>query len=97
MKIEAFKHEGVFPDGTFKNKVGAVNIKGGITFSELNGGCGSEGCHCSDGHWLVITKPRTLHGIVDGVTVAFEDRAEMEKFIHDVDLDFDAVVLLTAN
>lgn len=94
MKITAFKHEGVLFDGTFKDKEGVINVNGGIIFSELNGGCGLEGCHCSDGHWLVITKPRTNHGIVDGITVAFEDMEEMTKFINDVELDFDTIVLL---
>jgi len=42
MKIEAFKHTGVLPDGTFVNKPGAVKTKGGIVMSMSNGGCDIE-------------------------------------------------------
>ncbi|TXH42371.1 MAG: hypothetical protein E6Q97_35875 [Desulfurellales bacterium] len=48
--------------------------------SQENGGCEIDGCHCSDGHWLTIAKPRTEEGIVEGLKVQFENKSEMEQF-----------------
>ena len=80
MKIESFKWEGVKADGTFENEAGAVETKGKIVMSQDNGGCGIDTCHCSDGHWLTIVKPRTEDGIVEGLKVKFENKSEMEEF-----------------
>ncbi len=81
MKIEVFKHENVRPDGTFINEPGAVNVDGGITWSHPNGGCGLESCNCSEGHWVAICQPRSDNGVVEGISVKFENKAEMRRFI----------------
>ncbi len=86
MKIETFKHENVLPDGTFSDKLGAVETKGRIVMSATNGGCGSKGCHCSDGHWISIVKPRTEQGTIEGMKVKFDSKAEMNKFLNERDL-----------
>lgn len=86
MKIESFKWEGVKPDGTFENEAGAVETKGKIVMSQDNGGCGIDTCHCSDGHWLTIVKPRTEDGIVEGLKVKFENKSEMEEFFKSCEL-----------
>jgi hypothetical protein len=79
MKIESFKWEGVKADG-------AVETKGKIVMSQDNGGCGIDTCHCSDGHWLTIVKPRTEDGIVEGLKVKFENKSEMEEFFKSCEL-----------
>lgn len=81
MKVEAFKHEGVKPDGTFENKAGAVYTKGRIIMSRENGGCDLHGCTCSEGHWITIVEPRTEDGIVEGVKVMFDNKSEMDTFL----------------
>jgi hypothetical protein len=83
MEIRKFIHREVQPDGTIKNKGrqrGQIETSGGILISAKGGGCGSPGCHCSDGHWISISLPRTKNGIVQGLTVQFDSPAEMEKF-----------------
>ena len=85
MKIETKKHIGVKPDGTFKNKLGAVETKGKIIMS--NGeGCGLSGCKCSEGHWLTIVQPRTSKGVVKVVKVVFDDSKEMNGFLKNHEL-----------
>ena len=86
MKTLFFRHEEVKADGTFENKKGAVGTEGGIIMSMTGGGCDIVGCHCSDGHWITIIKPRTEEGTVEGLTVNFEDKAEMEVFFRGLDL-----------
>lgn len=81
MKIEKFKHTGVNPDGTFKNKAGSVETAGIISMSDENGGCGIPLCKCSPGHWVTIVMPRSKGGIVEGVKVQFENRDEMDGFL----------------
>lgn len=83
MKIEIIKHENVLPNGTFKGKIGAVEVKGKIVMSAADGGCDRIGCGCSVGHWIAIVNPRTEDGVVEGVRVQFDDKAEMEKFFRD--------------
>ena len=80
MKIETHFTKGVAPDGTVESG-GAVNVNGGIRMSHIDGGCGSKGCHCSDGHWISIIKPRTDEGIVEAVKMTFDDRAEMDHYL----------------
>lgn len=80
MKMTKWKHVGVKKDGVVFESGGAVNTKGAIRMS--NGeGCGSKGCHCSDGHWIMICMPRTAKGVVDGVTVKFDNNIEMNTFL----------------
>lgn len=81
MKIETFKHTNVLPNGTFKTKKGGVETEGRISRSAKNGGCGMKGCHCSDGHWITIIKPRTKKGVVEGIKVKFDNKLEMEAFL----------------
>ena len=81
MKITKFKHVNVKPDGTFKDQRGAVITEGAIRMSQKGGGCDLKGCHCSDGHWLTIVKPRTKKGVVEGTTVTFDDQEEMDVFL----------------
>jgi hypothetical protein len=80
MKIESFKWEGVKTNGTFENEAGAVETKGIIRMSHKNGGCGLDKCNCSPGHWLMVAKPCTDDGIVEGLKVTFENKSEMDKF-----------------
>ena len=79
MKITKFKHEGVLPDGTFKNKTGAVNTIGGAIMS-AGEGCGLEGCHCSDGYWITISMP-LKDEIVEGISIHFEYKEEFDLFM----------------
>jgi len=86
MKVETFRHENVLPNGTFAYQAGAVEVKGKIVMSQNNGGCGIDTCHCSDGHWITIVKPRTEEGVVEGMKVNFDDMSEMQKFFDEREL-----------
>ena len=79
MKLRTFTHTGVKPDGTFDDKNGAVGTKGGVSMSQPSGGCGLEGCYCSEEHWLTISMPRTEDGVVMGISVTFDSLDEMNK------------------
>ena len=81
MRIEKFKHENVLPNGTFKNRPGAIEVNGMITLSHFNGGCGLEGCNCSEGHWINVALPRTNKGIVEGITLYLDSREQVLDFI----------------
>lgn len=81
MKIEEFKYENVNPDGTFKDELGSVKVKGGITMSNPNGGCSIPSCKCSEGHWISIGTSRSKDGVVKGLIVHFDNNEEMESFI----------------
>lgn len=86
MKIRSFRHTGVKPNGTFENEAGAVVTQGRVSMSAVNGGCGAGNCNCSEGHWVSIVKPRTQEGVVEGMTIQFDDQAEMNKFLRGQDL-----------
>jgi hypothetical protein len=78
MQVKKIVHKGVRPNGTFDDQSGAVNVTGGIIMSQENGGCGLGTCHCSDGHWITISMPRTEGGIVEVMSVHFDNAAEMQ-------------------
>lgn len=80
MKINHFKHTGVSPDGKIAGG-GAVTTKGRVSKSAEEGGCGSKGCNCSPGHWISFCLPRTEDGIVEGVSIHFDNKEEMDWFI----------------
>ena len=81
MKITKFKHKKVNKDGTFgKERIGSVNVKGGIIMSQKNGGCTIPSCGCSKGHWISISLPITKNGTVEGVAIQFDNEIEMNKF-----------------
>ena len=80
MKITKYRHTGVLPDGVVKGG-GAVHTEQMIRMSPKNGGCGISTCHCSDGHWISIGLGRTEDGIVEGITVRFDNQKEMNKFL----------------
>jgi len=77
MKISHFTHTGVSPDGLVPSG-GSVEVNGRVIQSDINGGCGSEGCPCSPGHWISVVRPRTEDGIVFGYTARFDSRQELE-------------------
>ena len=82
MRIKKFRHENVNEDGTFSDgKGGAVVTRGRIVRSDPSGGCSEPTCNCSYGHWVNITEPRSVDGVVLGITVEFDDRAEMDSFL----------------
>ena len=86
MKIKTFRHENVLPNGTFADRDGAVEVSGKIVMSQNSGGCGLDTCNCSEGHWITIVKPRTSDGIVEGVSVKFDDMKEMQKLFDEREL-----------
>jgi len=86
MKIQTFKHTGVLPNGCFIDRAGGVETKGIIRMSQIDGGCSLKGCHCSDGHWLMVSAPRTENGVVEGITIKFDSHAEMQSFLNNREL-----------
>lgn len=76
MKITHFVHTDVSPDGLVPTG-GAVVVDGRVGYSAPDGGCGSEGCNCSPGHWFSKVHPRTPDGVVFGYTAHFSSREEM--------------------
>lgn len=83
MRIEQWKYEGVDESGKCVDG-GAVEVGGVVRFSHSGGGCGLEGCQCSNGHWLCVSFPRTLDGIVEGVTIRFDNEIQLIKFIDNI-------------
>ena len=82
MRIEKYVYEHVNENGTFPNpEEGAVETRGVVRMS-TGEGCSLEHCHCSDGHWITIGLPRTPEGVVEVMTVYFDDGAEMDAFLH---------------
>lgn len=80
MKIEKFVNEDVEIDGALAFERGAVVVKGRAIMS-TGEGCGSPGCHCSDGYWISFTLPRTSDGKVEGIIARFVDKREMDDFL----------------
>jgi len=83
MEINKFKHNDVNEDGTCLTG-GAVEIGGSVRFSDKEGGCGSMGCDCSPGHWVCIIFPRTEDGNVNGVSINFDNKIQLIKFIENM-------------
>ncbi|MGG7607820.1 hypothetical protein [Massilia sp. BKSP1R2A-1] len=83
MKITHFLHTGVLPDGRVPTG-GSVEVNGLIVESAPEGGCGSEGCSRSPGHWISKIHPRSEDGTVFGYMVLFNNREELE--MADLDL-----------
>jgi len=81
MRIETFIHKGVKKDGTFKGDLGSVEVDGGISISDVHGGCGSPGCKCSPGHWICYSMPRDKSGVVRGCTIWFDSREELLDYL----------------
>ena len=91
MKIKHWTHNRVKPDGVVLDEngfhCGAVGVVPSISMSSDDGGCGLEGCHCSDGHWLVIGFGRNEKDeTVSGVTVYFDNYDEMQTFLSEREL-----------
>lgn len=81
MKVHKFKHVNVAPNGKVKGG-GAVGVVREVSLSESNGGCGLDGCNCSDGHWICISEGRDSSAeTVQGCTIRFKDSLEMNTFI----------------
>jgi hypothetical protein len=80
-EITVYTHTNVNPDGKFEYKLGAVHVKGCISVSAPNGGCGSTGCGCSPGHWISATLPRTDKGVVKGMKLKFNSRKELKEYL----------------
>ncbi len=81
MKVEKFRYEGIRPDGTFSDgRAGSIETRGGIAMSKDKGGCNQDGCNCSGGHWITVTTSRTEQGVVEGISLEFDNSSEMQKF-----------------
>lgn len=80
-----FKQVNVAPNGTFTDgRLGAIKTAGGVTMSDISGGCGMGNCNCSPGHWICITQP-LKNGIVEGVTIYFNNRRELEIYTQTIE------------
>lgn len=79
MTIEKFVHENVKRDGTFEDRLGAVETDGGVRMS-TGEGCGLPECSCSGGCWISITMP-LRDGKVEGIIARFDSEAEIERFL----------------
>jgi len=77
MKIVRWEHIGVDENGCIAGG-GAVETRKLIRIG-IGQGCGLEGCHCSDGYWLMICFGREDDGSVKGVTVYFDSKEHMER------------------
>ena len=87
MKINKFVNRQVnLKNGKIKSG-GAILINGGIRMSSGEG-CELDNCHCSDEYWISIFEPLKVEnpndefgGIVNGISVHFDDKEEFDKFI----------------
>lgn len=82
MRIEKYIHSNV-PNN---NQEAEVEINGGISLSQPDGGCDTKGCNCSPGHWVTISLPRSDDGTVEVVCVYFDNKEEMTQLINDREL-----------
>jgi len=73
MRIEAFQNT-IKKGDEFR-----YAINGCIKVSHPKGGCGSETCQCSPGHWISVIEP-ARDGIQQGVIFHFDNREELEAF-----------------
>lgn len=80
IKTETYRHTGIAPNGDCKDG-GAVYVKRVVYTSAPKGGCGLGSCNCSPGHWLLIGKPRTSKGVVEGKTMYFKSRGDLLQYI----------------
>lgn len=82
MRTHTFKHINVAPDGKVKDG-GAVGTSKRVSLSMPGeGGCGLDGCHCSDGHWICISEGRDADtSVVQGITINFDSKKEYDKFV----------------
>ena len=80
MIIKRWQHKNVRKDGTHKNKLGAVYTEPKVYL--IKGNCGLKGCHCSDGYHLVICEGRNKNRSVNGLTITFENKKEMEQILN---------------
>ncbi len=79
MRIRNWKHINVDEKGIIASG-GAVHTEPAIKYSANNGGCGSNGCHCSDGHWICLCNGRDAEkSEVSGTTLHFDDIYEMQQ------------------
>ncbi|MHC4463628.1 MAG: hypothetical protein ACYS30_19690 [Planctomycetota bacterium] len=83
MRTHHFKHIDVNKDGTCKSG-GAVETKGVVRLSSRGGGCTLNKCNCSPGHWICVTLPRTNKGVVEGVTLYFDNEKQLTTFAKSV-------------
>lgn len=81
MNTNTFVHEGVNPDGTFKNGKGGAIITTGAVRMSRGEGCGLKDCNCSPGIWLSIIEPIDGNGNVKGVMHEFNDLSELDDFL----------------
>lgn len=88
IKTETFRHTGVKKDGTLENDLGSVETKAWNAISAPKGGCGSPGCDCSPGHWLVIVKARTAKGVVTGKTLYFATRKDLLAYVQEKKIQY---------
>ena len=72
MKIEPFRHSNVAEDGVCKDG-GAVHPVMHVGFSSPTD---------VNDNWICVVSPRTKDGIVEGVTLRFDNNIEMIKFIN---------------
>lgn len=80
IKTTTFRHTGVKPNGDCTDG-GNVYVKRVVSTSAPKGGCGLGSCNCSPGHWLLMGKPRTSKGVVEGKTMYFSSRSDLLKYI----------------
>jgi len=87
MKTINLKYENINPDGTFPDRPGAVVTQGTFIMSAENGGCGIGNCNCSPGHWICKTERRTADGVVNVTNIKFDDKAEMDLYLAENDIE----------
>jgi len=82
MKITTCIERNVKRSGLLKEG-GYVETRGRILRSDPNskGGCEMNGCNCSPGHWINITLPWKADKTVEWITVHFDSKKELDKFI----------------
>ena len=58
-----------------------LNTHKGITYSAERGGCGMRNCSCSPGHWICVSTGVDKQFILNGMTINFDNKDEMDEFI----------------
>lgn len=78
MKVTFEEMDGINEDGTVISG-GAVGTEEFFRMSRGEG-CGTPGCHCSDGYWISMGT-KVMDGKRKIMKVKFDSLAEMNKFV----------------
>lgn len=80
MDIKYWTHEGVKPDGTFEDRLGAIGTEPKIDATWSGEGCDCGTCGGAD-TYIRVNLGRDDEGTVRGMTIYFDSDEEMKSYL----------------